>query len=210
MSKTGKWIGEWLIVPLFGPPVWVLVKIYDLLFGPGELRRSKKREDRLARAVREDFLFLFNEYGAEIVPDAGTRHPQPFDYAMVIVVVGDLRLRFIRGRGELRIQVASKSSPNAWEELPSVLDLVDSDNPVSIRSFHFQTPPVFCENTWICSGRHFLRNAIPNFNSSLTRTTSATAPLFGSGKLRSTGSSMGTDRSTATRLVAKYCGSCLA
>lgn len=131
MSKTGKRIMEWVLVPLFGPPVWILGKLSGAVFNPGLVRNSKKREDQLVLTVREDFAFLFDEYGGRVVPDEGVKHPRSFDYAIVVAVPDDLpfRLRFIRGRGELRIQVASNSSPNAWEEFPSILDLIDPDNP---------------------------------------------------------------------------------
>ena len=64
-------------------------------------------------------------YSGRIVSDQTVAHPRPFDYAIVIVVLDDLSLRFIRGRGELRVQVASKHTACDWDELYRVLGIVD-------------------------------------------------------------------------------------
>ena len=48
-----------------------------------------------------------------------------------------MRLRFIRGRGELGVAVGTRSMPNQWEELTLVLDPLMSEPP-DIRAGNFQ------------------------------------------------------------------------
>ena len=45
-----------------------------------------------------------------------------FDGAYVTVAVGNLRLRFVRGRGDLSVKVASAFAPNDWEDFQLVAD----------------------------------------------------------------------------------------
>jgi hypothetical protein len=104
---------------------FVVGNLYQLFFGRYEIRLSRKAEDELAQDVRRELSFLFQRPGADIVSDDTIPHPRPFNYAIVIAVLPDLFLRFIRGRGELRVQVAPRSEPGNWAELPWVLNIID-------------------------------------------------------------------------------------
>jgi hypothetical protein len=65
---------------------------------------------------------FFSDHGAEIVPNVGTPFPPSFDGAYVTVVVGNVRLLFVRGRGDFSVNVASIFAPNDWEEFRLVAD----------------------------------------------------------------------------------------
>ncbi len=125
----GRGLNRWVIA-VVTPPAMVFkvvaVNIYRLLFGRLDVRASRQRESQLALEIQRDLSFLFNEHGAKVIQDASVRYPRPFDYAIVNVALDSLFLRFIRGRGELRVQVAPRRDPHNWSELPVVLGVVDA------------------------------------------------------------------------------------
>jgi hypothetical protein len=84
--------------------------------------RGEVVERRFAEDIRKHLAFLFSEHGAEIIPNEGTPFPPPFDGAYVTVAVGNLRLRFVRGRGDFSVGVASACAPNNWEDFRLVAD----------------------------------------------------------------------------------------
>jgi len=128
MSKLGRWILESLVRPLVVRVGAAVEKTYNFFFWERDVRSSIERENQLASEIRQNLPFLFSDQGAivpiesiqEHVPKS-LQHPRPFDYAVVIVAIEDLLLRFIRGRGEFNIQVTRKCDPNGWGELPLVL-----------------------------------------------------------------------------------------
>jgi hypothetical protein len=112
---------RWIVQEVMKPIVLLgsgLNKLNKILFGRYQVNRSKKDEDQLAQEIQADVPFLFSEHGGRVVPDETVRYPRPFDYASVIVEVYDLRFRFFRGRGDLRVQVAPKHAPNDWRSYP--------------------------------------------------------------------------------------------
>lgn len=97
-------------------------KAYWALFGWSiDAPVSRKRQRRFASEIRRRLAFLFEEHGAEIIPNEGVPFPEPFDYATVTVAVGALLLRFVRGRGEFRVLVISKSGPRDWRDWKDLL-----------------------------------------------------------------------------------------
>jgi hypothetical protein len=85
-------------------------------------RTARENERRFAEDIRRNLTFLFVERGAEIIPNEGTPFPPGFDAAYVTVAVGDLRMRFVRGRGDFSVRVASAFAPNDWEDFRLVAD----------------------------------------------------------------------------------------
>jgi hypothetical protein len=128
-SKLTGWVLEELVRPIIVPIGFVLGKIYDFFFWERDVRLSIEREDRLASEIQQHLPFLFSEYAGAIVPiesnedpvPKSLQHPRPFDYAVVIVAIGDLLLCFIRGRGEFNIEVTKRCDPKNWGELPLIL-----------------------------------------------------------------------------------------
>jgi hypothetical protein len=113
---------------------------YKIMFGKADARRSKKLEDDLALEIQRELAFLFNEAGARIVRDEKVRYPRPFDYAIVTVAVQGFLLRFIRGRGELRVQVGWEDS-SSWADLNWVLKEMVGDNGRPLDSGMFNSLP---------------------------------------------------------------------
>ena len=56
--------------------------------------------------------------------------PRPFDYAQVSLDLDHFQLRFTRGRGELRIHIAPKDSPDCLHELMLVLNVLDGQDDI--------------------------------------------------------------------------------
>jgi hypothetical protein len=87
-------------------------------------KRLARRHDRLlVEEIREDLEFLFNEFGAQVVPNEKETPPY-FDWAQATVVTDDLRFSFTRDRGMIFANVAPKRSPNDWQELSAVLTVI--------------------------------------------------------------------------------------
>jgi hypothetical protein len=111
--------------PILVPFFWLLERSYDIFFKWSDYRLSQEAERRLVLEIRATLSFLFDDYGGEIMSDDTLRNPRPSDYAVLVVSLTDFRLRFIRGRGELRAQVASIGKPHSWEDVQLVLATID-------------------------------------------------------------------------------------
>jgi hypothetical protein len=123
--KRIAWAGLELMRPILVPTFWLLEQAYKLFFARSDLRSSMEREQRFAQEVRANLSILFHDYAGTIVADEATKHPRPFNYAVVVVQLEDISFRFVRGRGEFRVQVKPNPAPSDWEELPLVLHLID-------------------------------------------------------------------------------------
>ena len=77
---------------------------------------------RLEGDIRGDYLWLFQEYNAAVLP--AKPYKQVLDYANVTVAVGDLLLQFRRGRDEFHVSIAPAHEPDGWYELGEAIDLV--------------------------------------------------------------------------------------
>jgi hypothetical protein len=115
-----------IVSTILGPALriigFVLGNTYKLCFGWLDKRIARQNEQRFAEDIRRYLAFLFLERGAEIIPNEGTPFPPGFDGAYVTVAVGNLRLLFVRGRGDFGVNVASAFAPNDWEEFRLVAD----------------------------------------------------------------------------------------
>jgi hypothetical protein len=101
---------------------FVFGNLYKLCFSWLDGRMARKNEQRFAEDIRACLTFLFSEHGAKIIPNEGVSFPPSFDGAYVTVAVDNLRLRFVRGRGDFSVRVASAFSPNDWEDFRLVAD----------------------------------------------------------------------------------------
>jgi len=117
--------GLQVMTPVLVPLFWIMDKAYKVCFGRAELRMSKEAEEKLGHEVLSDLPFLFDDYGGRLCSDETVKHPRPFDYAVVLVALDSLSLRFIRGRGEFQVQMAARQTPEAWEDLATTLAIVD-------------------------------------------------------------------------------------
>jgi hypothetical protein len=115
-----------ILIAVLRPPLlvlgFILGNLYKLCFGWYDKRLARQHEQRFADDIRRCLPFLFSEHGAKVIPNEGVPFPPSFDGAYVTVAVGDLRLRFIRGRGDFSVRVASAFAPNDWEDFQLVAD----------------------------------------------------------------------------------------
>jgi hypothetical protein len=121
---------RWIFLELMRPVIILgklAGKVYTVLFGRWELRSSIEAEAQLAREIRRDVPFLFHEYAGRIIPDPTVKHPQPFDFASVVVATDELLFRFFQGRGELGIWVTAPRAPTDWNNIFQVFAALDED-----------------------------------------------------------------------------------
>lgn len=110
MEQLGSWVR------------FALGKAYWIFVGwPIDVPMAKKRQRQFASEIRQSLTFLFEEHGAEIIPNEGVPFPPPFDNALVTLAVDGLLLRFVRGHGEFRILVASRSDAQDWRDWKDLL-----------------------------------------------------------------------------------------
>ena len=76
---------------------------------------ADRLQEQLEAELRERADVLFREYDARVIPNTET-YPTGFDYAVVTIAVHHVLLRFIRGRGDFRVDVAPSVNPSAWKE----------------------------------------------------------------------------------------------
>lgn len=114
------------VVAVSRPPLLVLGFVFGnlskLCFRWVDRRIAKQNEERFAEDIRTHLSFLFAEHSAQIIPNEGTPFPPSFDGAYVTVAVSALRLRFVRGRGDFGVSVASEFAPRHWEDFYLVAD----------------------------------------------------------------------------------------
>jgi hypothetical protein len=121
-----------VVIAIVRPPLLVLGfifgNLYKLCFGWLDRRAAKQDEERFAEDIHTYLAFLFSEHGAKIIPNEGVPFPPGMGGAYVTLAVGNLRLRFVRGRGDFSVSVASAFAPNDWEDFRLVADGISQWN----------------------------------------------------------------------------------
>jgi hypothetical protein len=130
-----------ILIAILRPPLLVLGfifgNLYKLCFGWLDKRGARQNEQRFAEDICTHLTFLFSEQGAKIIPNVGTPFPPSFDGAYVTVAVGNLHLRFIRGRGDFSVRVASAFAPNDWEDFRLVAEGISEWSTSQSRPRHY-------------------------------------------------------------------------
>lgn len=107
----------WLafVLAILRPPIlvvgFVFSKLYKFCFARANERAAREGERRFAEEIGKHLSFLFTEYGAKFIANEDTPFPPGFDGAYATVAVGNLHLRFVRGRGDFDVSVASAFAP---------------------------------------------------------------------------------------------------
>jgi hypothetical protein len=96
-----------------------LSAVSGLLFRSSDRAAPQRLADSLADDLRRNWAYLLDSRGGEVEPEARDR--TSFDYAMSKVNFPELTVRVIRGRGEIRAQVARSGLHDSWEELSDIL-----------------------------------------------------------------------------------------
>ena len=105
----------------------------------GRAHMATKRSARKAQAefeskIRRDAAALFDKHGAVVVPNEGVPFPPSFDYAFVTVRADGVLIRFLRGRGEFNVAVASLERPHEWTELELLIPAIETPDDVRRKS----------------------------------------------------------------------------
>ena len=103
---------------------------YRMAFGGFEEPLYRKNRKRFIREIELDFAYLLSEYKGHIVPDGGEELPRAFDYVAAVIEFEEIRVRLVRGRGELEAQVASIRDPYSWRELSLIWQSIDPLHPI--------------------------------------------------------------------------------
>lgn len=119
-----------LLIELLRPvavPIGIAAKgLYWLLFGWWlDKYQGRRGEKQLLQDVENALPFLFAEYNGRVVPNEGVQFPEPFDCATITVALENLLFRFVRGQGELGVNIAPAGAPHDWHELSLVLAAVN-------------------------------------------------------------------------------------
>jgi len=120
---------RWVVLEVFKPVVLagnLLGKGLRVMFAGRDLELSRTREEELEKEIRVQLPFLFEKYQGSVLLDETVKHPQPFDFASVVVSADNLLIRFFRGRGDLRVHLAQNRAPVDWYELHVVLSVIEN------------------------------------------------------------------------------------
>ncbi len=113
--------------PVFSKPALslggrVFSKLYSLFFGWLDTSLARQHEERFREEIRIQLRFLFDDHAARVIANEGCPFPPTFDGAYVTVAVEPLLLRFVRGRGDFSVSVASSFAPQRWLDFQLVAD----------------------------------------------------------------------------------------
>jgi len=90
---------------------------FKVLFGPSDSLSAKRNRNRLLSEIEVSFADLLRERAGRIHSNEGKGLPRAFDYAAVVMEFPEIRFRVIRGRGEIRVQVAPVHAGEDWHDL---------------------------------------------------------------------------------------------
>lgn len=92
----------------------VFGRLYRLSFGWLNRRLARQHEKLFREEIRGQLRFLFDDHAARVIANEGCPFPPSFDGAYVTIAVEPLLLRFVRGRGDFSVSVASSFAPQRW------------------------------------------------------------------------------------------------
>ena len=111
---------------------WMLDKIYAVFLRPGDLRRTRERNEEFGRDVESGLSFLFTEYGG-VLNSYTVKEPHLFDGAAVRVALPEFILHFSIGRGDVEVLIAPRHAPDEKLQLSKLLSIIDK--PFEQRAF---------------------------------------------------------------------------
>src|SRR5438309_6608286 len=133
MKREPAWIR--VVRPPLVAVGFVLNTIYSVLFGWWlDGRLSQKLDGRLAKEIHQNLAFLFTQKNARIVPSDEYKVKRAFDPAVVTVATEDLRIRFVRVRGQFEVEVSSPHLLHRWEDLSSALENAELSEGASLTA----------------------------------------------------------------------------
>jgi hypothetical protein len=97
-----------------------------LLFGRLDERAYQRNRRRFLADVETAFSELFQVHPGRVLPGVGEELERSFDFVVLVIEFVDFRLRLIRGRGELRTQIAPIPDPDDWLDISLLWHLIQS------------------------------------------------------------------------------------
>jgi len=113
-----------IVRPILKCVATVTTPVYRGLFGWFDDRMYSKLQRNLEHDIVGNLPWLLEIEQAKVVRNT-SKYPKAFDYAIVTMAAGTLLLRFVRGRGEFRVDVAPQHAPDDWQELAEAIASID-------------------------------------------------------------------------------------
>jgi hypothetical protein len=101
---------------------------------------ARKKEAQFVAEIRAQLAFLFDDFGAIVVNEPGTSVRPAYRPSIVTLAIGRLLLRFVRGRGEFRVDAALSGRTSHWrdwKDIRYVLAVAHEDDE------NYELPPLF-------------------------------------------------------------------
>jgi hypothetical protein len=115
----------------------LITSVYNVLFGWWlDDWLFKRRQIRFENEIEKEYSWLFEKYGARIVP--ATRYRQVLDYVVATVAIGGLLLQFVKGNGEFRANVAPTHAPHDWYDFGEALELACDAKSATSSTRHYR------------------------------------------------------------------------
>jgi hypothetical protein len=106
----------------------LLTSVYNVLFAWWlDEWTFKGRQARFEQDIRKEHSWIFEKYGAAIVPMK--RYRQVLNYRAATVAVDDLVLQFVKGMEDAHVTVAPAHAPHDWYRLEEAIALAHGDEP---------------------------------------------------------------------------------
>ncbi len=96
----------------------------------------ERRQRRFEHEIQEEYFWLFEKYGAQIVPTK--RYRQVLDYVVATLAIGDLLLQLVRGNSEFRVNLAPAHEAHDWYDFGEALALASDAEPNSGGTIHYR------------------------------------------------------------------------
>lgn len=91
------------------------------LFRRWSVVAQRRPNEALQEEVRLAMPFLFADFGGVFLAPDQRKYPAIFDYAVAIVGIDTIQLRFIRGRGQYSAEESYPREDSAWFDLCEVM-----------------------------------------------------------------------------------------
>jgi hypothetical protein len=113
-NRVGRYsIGYWFLHG-FGA---MIARLYRFLFGRLDERLYQRNRRQLIVEIEKAFSGAMAVHCGSLVPGEGEELPRAFDYVAVTIEFTDIRVRLIRGQGELVAQLANGRNPHGWRTM---------------------------------------------------------------------------------------------
>lgn len=126
-----------LLRPILAPLIFIVGRIasavYKGLFAWWlDEYDGRKADASFVHEIREKVPFLFSEHAARVVRTQGPLR-RSMGAAYATIEAGNLRLFFLRGRGDLTVRIAPHHEPSDWHDLALVAMVAETPHGMKSR-----------------------------------------------------------------------------